>query len=224
VREQGNEAVVSAELEARLSRGRYDIMPPNKIWTEEIRLVREGGAWRVTRAIVRQGPDTEGVTEMGPVDVRHTAGGGGLHSTVEATAVLPARRAALEAALGDPKLWARAFPSVKAVESLGREGELERVRLTFTDAENTLTILVRPVSTSGDPKFPVTAVAWDAEGGPRAIPYARGSWVLKPYTDGTRITLRLVFDPRPWPKGVGEVFSPERAAEAVLGLEKTALR
>ena len=217
VREQGNEAVVSAELEARLSRGRYDIMPPNKIWTEEIRLVREGGAWRVTRKVIRQGPDTKWVTEMWPVDVRYNeAPVPGMHSTIEATAVV--RALGVAGVLTDPKRWAGAFSSVKTAESLGQVDGMERVRLTFTN-DQSLTILVRPVSRSYDE----STLAWDAEGGGKAEPYARGRWVIKSLPDGSRITLRLVYDPRPMPKGVGpDVFSPQRAAEALLALEKTA--
>jgi hypothetical protein len=223
-RQQGSEALAAAEFTVKEVSDR-NLFPRFPVKTFELRLIREGGAWRVELPRVPTRRSAEQLTEVGPVDVRHTAGGGGMHSTLEATAVVPARRASLETALSDPKLWARAFPLVDAVESLGREGELERVRLTFSGTDQPITIMVRPVSRSGDPTSPNTAVLWEVEGGLKARAYARGSWVIKPYPDGTRITLKLVFDPRPSPKGVGtEIFSPERASEAVLGLEKAALR
>jgi hypothetical protein len=223
-RQRGDEAVVAADFTVKEVSDR-NFFPRWVVKTVEIQLVREAGAWRVERPRVPVTPHYGEVTEVGPVDVRLTPGGGGMHSTLEATTVVPTRRAPLEAALGDPMLWANALPSVRAVESLGREGEQERLRLTFAGTDQTLTILARPVVRPRDPTDTDTAVGWHVEGGPNAMPYARGSWLIKPYPDGTRIILRIVFDPRPWPKGVGtEVFSAERASQAVLALEKSALR
>ena len=223
-RQQGDEAVVAAEFTVRVVSDRR-LLPGSMVQTEELRLIREAGAWRVERPRAAVTPRFDQLTEVGPVDVRLTPGGGGLHSTLEATAIVPTKRAPLEAALGEPMLWATALPSVTAVESLGREGEQQRLRLTFAGTDQSITILARPVSRPRNSMETDTAVFWHVEGGPNAAPYARGSWVIKPYPDGTRIILKLVFDPRPWRKGVGtEVFSVERAGQAVLALEKSALQ
>ena len=226
-RQQGDEAVVAAQFTVRVVSD-YRLLPSSQVETVEVRLIREAGAWRVDRPrakrLVSSGIDR--FAEIGPVDVRLTVGGGGMHSTLEATGIVPTRGAPLEAALSDPKIWLHAIPSVKAVEFLGPEGESERVRLTFTDADQSMTILARPASKPRNASETVTAVGWSHHGGPRGSPFVSGSWKINPYPDGTRITLRIVFDPRPWPKGgVGEqVFSEERAAEAVLALEKAALK
>ena len=43
--------------------------------------------------------------------------------------------------------------------------------------------------------------------------------------DGTRVTLRIFINPKHWPGTVAEgIFSSERMAQAVLGLEKAALK
>ena len=69
-----------------------------------------------------------------------------------------------------------------------------------------------------------TSRAWDAEGGNYAPVYFRGSWRLEPHQDGsTRVTLLIVMIHNHWGGDVSQgIFSAERMAEAVLGLEKAA--
>ena len=223
VRQQGDEAVVAAKFVVEAPRHRYDFFPPSAVVTEELRLVREGGAWRVSlpRVSIGRGPDWR-LVEVGPVDVFYPAKSfSGLADQLEATAVVSARSDALEPALRDPQSWARVLPSVKAVQPLQRTGELERLQLTFGEPDRSLIVTTKLSGKQVDRPLQETSVLWSAEGGIKAPIYFRGSWRLQPHEDGsTRVTLLLVIIRSQWPEGMA---SAERLAQAVLDLEKAAL-
>jgi hypothetical protein len=65
---------------------------------------------------------------------------------------------------------------------------------------------------------------WDVEEELKAPVYMRGEWYLTPNGDeGTRVKLTIVLDPRHWPASE-RLFSPERMANALLDLEKVAVK
>jgi hypothetical protein len=227
VRQQGDEAVVAAEFVVRTHRHMYDFFPPAVVVTEELRLVREGGAWRVDlpRVKIGRGPHWR-LVEIGPVDVFFPAKSfAGLADQLEATAVVTTPRDTLEPALRDPQSWARALPlSVTAVQPLPPTGELERVQLSFAEPDRSLTITTKLSGKEVDRPMQEISLQWNAEGGNKAPVYFRGSWRLEPHTDGsTRISLLLVLIRDQWPgDGAEGVLSVERMAQAVLDLEKAA--
>jgi hypothetical protein len=228
VRQQGDEAVVAAKFVVEAPRHRYDFFAPSAVVTEELRLVREEGAWRVElpRVSIGRGPDWR-LVEVGPVDVFYPVKSfSGLADRIEATAVVRASRDTLAPALRDPQSWARALPSVKEVQPLGRAGELERVQLFFAEPDRSLTITTKLSGKQVDRPLQETSLQWDAEGANKAPVYFRGSWRLQPHEDGsTRVTLLLVIIRGQWPGDVaGGFFSAERLAHAVLELEKAALK
>ena len=221
VRSHGNEAVVAAGFGGRqVSSNR--LLPGRIEWNEELRLVREGGSWKVALALGKVEPAYPQLTEVGPVDVFIEPVVRGLHQRLEATSVSRAPRAGLEAVVRDPEGWASVLPSFKAIEPLERAGELDRVRLSFADPSTPVPMRVRLSAKAADPMKDATTIAWDVEGDTRAPAYMRGRWDLTPNTDGTtRVKLTLVIDPRHWPEGL---FSAERMANAVRDLEKAALK
>jgi len=227
VRQQGDEAVVAVDLNTRPSRFRYDIAPPVKVVTEETRLVREAGNWRVVR------PPREDITrgpgwrpkEFGPVDVMVPERfNPGLIDKFEATAVVRTSADTLERALRDPQRWALSLPGVKAVLPADPAGETPRVLLRFDEADlvlpNRVRLYVKPASPSRDE----SSVMWDAEESKASPVHFRGSWKLEPHEDGsTRITLLFHLDIKQWPgDSARRIFSEERLAKAVLDLEKAA--
>lgn len=219
VRQQGNEAVVAAEF--YLQSSRYDIFPRFDAQPQEIKLIHEGGAWRVDLPRIRiERP--RGLEEVGPVDVTYVPSGNLGRDRLEATVVTRTARGSLIAVARDPILWARAIPSVTSVQPLERSGDRELVRLTFAGADRAITVAVRFSDPKDDPNARQTAVLWEAEGGDKAPVYLRGSWRLTPYsTGGMRVSLVLFFDSRQWPGNPAtEIFSAERMAQAVLGLGK----
>ena len=222
-RQQGNEAVAAADFTVKVVSDRR-LFASYTVKTEELRLIREGGAWRVERPRVAIGPGPGWrLTEVGPVDVLYQPGYP-LHDQLQATVVVRAKRDVLHAALRDAMFWARALPSIEAVQPMERTGESERIQLSFAGAGHSLTVAVR---TSGKPSSEGSeaAVLWEVESGTKAPVYFRGSWRLKPYSDGTRITLHLVLNRRQWPGDVAEgMFSAQRMANAVLELERAALK
>lgn len=222
-RQQGNEAVAAADFVVKVVSDRR-LLPHYMVKTEELRLIREAGAWRVERPRVAIGPGPGWrLTEVGPVDVLYQPGYP-LRDQLQATVVVRAPRDTLHAALRDATFWARALPSIEAIRPMERTGELERVQLSFAGADRSLTVAVR-TSSAPSSQASEAAVLWEVEGGDKAPVYFRGSWRLKPYSDGTRVTLHLVFNRKQWPGDVTEgMLSAERMAEAVLGLEKAALK
>ncbi len=225
-RQQGDEAVVTAEFTVRVSRRKYDYFPPATVVTRELRLVREAGAWRVELPRIKIGPGSDRrLVEVGPVDVYYPVKFfAGLHNRLEATAVVRASRDALEPALRDPQSWARVLPSVNAAQPLERAGELERVQLLFAEPDRSITVTTRLSGKQADSPMRETSLQWEVEGSNKAPVYLRGSWRLEPHQDGsTRVTLLLLIDTKQWPGNITEgIFSAERIAEAVLGLEKAA--
>jgi hypothetical protein len=140
VRQQGDEAVVAIDVVTHPSRYRYDLFPPAKLVSQEVKLVREAGAWRVDLPPIEdftRGPAWH-PQEFGPVDVMmpeqyHP----GLIDNFEATAVLRASRDALERALRDPQRWALALPGIHAIEPAERLGDYARIRFRFEDPDRT---------------------------------------------------------------------------------------
>ena len=227
VRQQGDEAVVAVDLITRPSRYRYDIAPPAKVVTEETRLVREAGNWRVVRQPredITRGPAWR-PKEFGPVDVMVPERfNPGLIDKFEATAVVRASRDALEPALRDPQRWALALPGVKAVQPAEPAGETPRVLLRFEEADLVLPTRVRAYGKPASPSRDESSVMWDAEESKASPVHFRGSWKLKPHEDGsTRITLVFHLDIRQWPgDSARRIFTEERIAKAVENLEKAA--
>lgn len=226
-RQQRDEAVVAADFSVRLPAKRSDFFPKYVVQTKEVRLVREGDAWRVELPRVPIGREGMRLVEVGPVDVFHPERSFyDLATRMEATAVSRTPRAALESALHDPQRWSRVLPSVTAVEPLERAGELERVRLSFAEPERTLTVGFNvPGKQPSDPTQTTdSALRWNVEGGNKAPVYFRGSWELHTHQDGsTRVTLILLIIPKEWPDDATErIFSAERMAQAVMGFEAAA--
>jgi hypothetical protein len=223
-RQQGNETIVAAEFKIKVISSR-SFFPQYPTVTKELRLIREGGAWRVERPRVTIGRPHERLTEIGPVDVfQEEKTFWDSHSTPTATAMTRARRDALTSALRDSSFWARVLPSVKSVQMLERAGESERVQLTFEGADQSLTVALQPRSAPSSNEAEA-AVLWEVEGGNKAPLYLRGAWRLMPCPDGTRITLHIVFNRRQWPgDAASEIFSAKHLAQAVLNLEKAALK
>lgn len=227
-RQHGDEAVVAADFIGKAPRNRYDIFfPPSVVTTEELRLVREAGAWRVEQPRLPIGREGCQLIEVGPVDVfQEPRPPAGLLRRLEATAVSRVPRATLDSALRDPKFWTHALPSVSAAEPLKRTAELDRVRLAFAvEPERSLIVTVNPSGKPVDSTSDWTTLQWNVEDGNKAPVYLRGSMTLRPHHDGTRVTLVLFIDPKQWPGDAAEeMFSAQHMAQAVLGLDKVALK
>lgn len=190
------------------------------------KLIREDGTWKVDPPRVQPRPPGDRRTEVGPVDVYHGAVVWGLLQKMEATAIVRAPRESLDAVLRDPAAWARVLPSFKSIEPLERAGELDRARISFAAPERSVTVLFRrDGKISGDQTTNWSSLRWDPEGGNKATVYMRGGWRLESLPNGTRVRLDLYIDPKHWPADAAEgMFSAERLANAVLDLEKAALK
>lgn len=226
VRQQGDTAVVAAEFSAKVQRHRYDfIFAPTVVGTEELRLVREAGTWRVEQPRIPIGREGARLIEVGPVDVFQDPCIPGLHCKLEATAVSRVPRHSLDSALRDPTIWARVLPSVSAAEPLEHTGDAERIQLTFAaEAERSLTVVVNRPDRPLEPTTAWTAVQWSVEDGNKAPVYIRGWWNLRPHHDGTRVTMTVVLDPKQWSGGAVEgAFSAEWMAQALFDLDTAAL-
>lgn len=187
---------------------------------EELRLIREDGAWRVEPPRLKVGRDRlpgERVVEVGAVDVSvfpHNRLG---QDVVEATAVARAPRTKIESVLRDPVSWANLFPQILTVDVLEATGGSQRVRLVFAGSERPVIITV---NTPGER---IDRLRFDAgHNGPVMF---WGWWNLSPHHDGTRVALYFVINKKQWPGDLGErLLAPERIADAVLGLEQAALK
>jgi hypothetical protein len=113
VRQSGDEAHVSREFTVGHWINKYVRYGPWQEGTEELRLIREDGAWRVElprMPVGRPRATGERLVEIGRVDVSsfpHNALGQDL---VEATVVSTAPRVSIEAVLRDPLTWANLSP------------------------------------------------------------------------------------------------------------------
>ena len=218
VSSKGDEAIVSVIILDRVPRSRYDLFPPESELPEQITLVREGGAWKVDLPRVPVQPSHADLQEVGDVDVLVGQRVNGLHQNLEATAIVRVPLGALDAALADPAAWGGALPSFQSIERMERVGDVDRVRIAFVDPGPAVVFKV----SRGAPRSEMDnrAVLWNVEDEVKAPAYMRGRWQLDPNTDGTtRVTLRLVIDPRHWPEGH---FSAERLGNAVRDFEKAA--
>ena len=218
VSSHGDEATVTLVIIDRISRRRYDYFPPESELTETLRLVREGGAWKVDLPRPHEERALRTLVEIGKVDVFVGHYAPGLHQRLEATMVTRAPRAALDAVLRDPQAWALALPSFRAIEPLERKGDAERVLLTFAEPARPVAFITS-MSQPRDPMDQVTR-GWNIEHDLQTAPYMRGRWDITSNQDGTaRVKLTLVINPQRWPEGH---FSAERLGSAVLDLEKAA--
>lgn len=113
VRQSGDEAHVSRVFTVGHWINKYVRYGPWQEGTEELRLIREDGAWRVElprMPVGRPRATGERLVEIGRVDVSsfpHNALGQDL---VEATVVSTAPRVSIEAVLRDPLTWANLSP------------------------------------------------------------------------------------------------------------------
>ena len=164
---------------------------------------------------------------LGIGDVRVTIGPPplpGRHQIFEATAVSRIPRDALERALRDPKGWAVALPSFKAIEPLGTTVQVQRARLAFAGVETPIVVTVKLAGRMTNAQTDWTSVLWSPEEELKAPVYMRGEWYLAANADGgTRVRLTIVIDPRHWP-GSERLFSSERMANALLDLERAAMK
>lgn len=219
----GGEAVVSAMFRGAAPRHAYDFMARFVEYTEELDLVREGGAWKVewprekvqsSQAVINVG--------VGPVDFRMDPVVRQLHHKLEATVPARVPRDTLEAVLLDPKAWANLLPAIKSMEPLGGTGNARLARLSFLDASKPIPVVVKVSGRPVDPKADSTSIEWEVEHGVEAPVYIRGAWTLKPNPDGTtQVGLVLVLNPRHWPD-YRRRFWADGMAKSVTRLVETA--
>src|SRR5688572_25956067 len=191
---QGDRATVAVILRGRISRGRWDTPGEMTQWTEEVRLVREAGAWKI------DGPRSDEEKLPGrlldPAEVRVTISPPpepGRHQVLEAMAFSRVSRDALDAVLVDPQAWAAALPSFKAIERLERSGKVGRARLAFADPTTPIPVTVRISGKPNNANAGFTSLFWDVEQALKAPVYMRGEWYLGPDNEGTtRVKLTIV--------------------------------
>ena len=221
VRQSGDEAIVTREYSVGHWLNKY--IRHHGIYyegTEDLRLVREDGAWRVERPRGRVGRERspgERLVEVGRVDVStfpHNRLG---QDVVDATAVARAPREKIESVLRDPVAWGSLFPLIQTVDVLETNGDSQRIRLVFTGSDRPVIVTVKT------PGERIDRLRFDA--GHNMPVMFWGWWNLSNHHDGTRIALYLVINKKQWPGDMGErLLAPERIAEAVLGLEQAALK
>jgi hypothetical protein len=220
VRQSGDEAIVVREYIIGHWSNKYIKMGPYQEGTEELRLIREDGAWRVERPPIPVGRERspgERLVEIGRVDVSsfpHNALG---QDVVEATVVSSAPRIKIESVLRDPVAWAHLFPLIQTVDVIEAAGGSQQVRLVFADWDRPVLVAVKIPGERFD------KLRFDA--GHNAPIMFWGWWNLSQHHSGTRVSLYLVINKAHWPGDMGErLLAPERIAQAVLGLEQAALR
>jgi hypothetical protein len=143
---------------------------------------------------------------------------------LEASANSRVDREALEAVLADPRGWAAVLPSFKAIEPGEQVGKLGKAQLAFVPPSVPIPIRVQRAGRPNNPKVPFTTLIWYAEEEHKAPVYMRGEWYLTPNGDeGTRVKLTIVLNPQHWPAS-DRLFSSERMANALLDLEKAAVK
>src|SRR5688572_26215381 len=222
VRTQGDEATVAVKWRGRVSQRFYYLPGPMTEWTEEVKLVREGGAWKVDLPRPKEQKRLDKRVEFGDVEVSIGPAVAGLHQRLEAEGFSRVPRDALDAVLRDPRAWAAVLPSFKAIEPLERAGNLDRVHLTFADPATPIPVTVRIAGRPIDAKERSTSLQWQVEKDVKAPVYMRGQWYLDATDSGTtRVRLTLVIDPRHWP-GSESLFSAERLASSLREFERAA--
>jgi hypothetical protein len=222
---QGDRATVAVIMRGRISRGRWDTPGEMTQWTEEVRLVREGGAWKIDGPRSNEEKLPGVLLDAAEVRVRISpTPEPGRHQVLEAMAISRVSRDALDAVLVDPQAWAAALPSFKAIEPLERSGKVGRARLAFADPATAIPVTVRVSGKPNNAKAGFTSLFWDVEQELKAPVYMRGEWYLGANNDGTtRVKLTIVIDPRHWP-GSERLFSAQRMADALVELEKAAAK
>ena len=221
---QGDSATVAVILRGMIPRGRWEAPGEMTQWTEEVKLVREAGAWKV------DGPRREEERKPGrlldPAEARVTITPypeAGRHQVLEASAASWLPRDDLDAALVGAQAWARALPSFAAIESI-ETGKVGRARLSFAESAAPIAITMRIAGRPNNAKAGFTSITWAVEQEMKAPVYMRGEWHLAPDNNGTtRIKLTVVIDPRHWP-GSERLFSAQRMAQALVELERTAAK
>jgi hypothetical protein len=222
VRTQGDDATVTVVWRGRVSQRFYYLPGPITEWTEEVKLVREGGAWKIDLPRPKAQKRLDKLVEFGDVEVSIGPAVAGLHQRLEAEGFSRVPRDALDAVLRDPRAWAAVLPSFKAIEPLERTGNLDRALLSFADPATPIPVTARLAGRPVDARERSTSLQWQVEKDVKAPVYMRGAWFLDTTDNGaTRVRLTLVIDPRHWP-GSENLFSAERLANALLDLEKAA--
>jgi hypothetical protein len=222
VRTYGDEATVAVVWRGRVSRRFYYLPGPMTEWTEEVKLVREGGAWKVDLPRPKEQKRLDELIELGDVEVSIGLAVAGLHQKLEAEGFSRVPRDALDAVLRDPRVWAAVLPSFKAIEQRERAGNLDRALLSFADPAPQIPVTVSLTGRPVDAKERSTSLQWKVEKDAKAPVYMRGQWFLDTTDSGTtRVRLTLVIDPRHWP-GSEDLFSAERLANSLRDLEKAA--
>jgi hypothetical protein len=220
VRQSRDEAIVAREYTVGYWTNKYIKYGPWEEGTEELRLIREDGAWRVDSPRVPVGrPRSPGerLVEIGRVDVSSFPHNSLDQDVVEATVASSASRLKIESVLRDPASWANLFPLIKTVDVLEAVGGSQQVRLVFADWDRPVIVTV---NTPGER---IDRLRFDA--GHNAPIMFWGWWNLSQHHAGTRVRLYLVINKRQWPGDLGErILAPERIAQAVLGLEQAALK
>jgi hypothetical protein len=218
VRQGADEAFVAREWTVGHWLNKYIKYGPWSEGTEQLRLVREDGAWRVDTPLSPVGRERstgESVKEVGRVDVSvfpHNSLG---QDVLEANMGSPVPRPRFEAVLKEPAFWVKLLPLVETVDVLDAPEGSQRLRLNFTGSDRPVVVTV---NTPGER---IDRIRFDA--GHNAPIMFWGWWNLSYHPDGTRIQLRLFVNKKQWPGDMGErLAAPERLAEAVLALEQAA--
>ena len=222
VRAQGDEATVAVVWRGRVSTRFYYLPGPMTEWTEEVKLVREGGAWKIDLPRPKEHKRLDKLVAFGDVEVSIGLAVAGLHQRLEAEGFSRVPRDALDAVLRDPRAWATVLPSFKAIEPLERIGNLDRAQLSFADPATPIPVTARLAGRPVDARERSTSLQWQVEKDVKSPVYMRGQWFLDTTDNGTtRVRLTLVIDPRHWP-GSENLFSAERLANALRELERAA--
>src|SRR5688500_1096231 len=110
VRTHGDEASVAVVWRGRVSQ-RFNYLPgPMTEWTEEVKLVREGGAWKVDLPRPKEPKRLDKLVAFGDVEVSIGLAATGLHQRLEAEGLSRVHRDALDAVLRNPGAWAAVLP------------------------------------------------------------------------------------------------------------------
>lgn len=220
LRQNGYEAIVTREYTVGRWLNKFIKYGTYIESSEELRLIRENGAWRVDlprTPIGRERSKGETLIEVGSVDVSTYPHNRLDQDVVFATKVMRVPRNKIEAVLRDPVALAKLFPYIRTVKVLESTNDVQRLSLVFEGWDRPIII------TMNTPREHIDRLRFDA--GWNAPIMFTGWWNLSEHHDGTRVDLNFVINKRQWPMGMGDrIQAPERVASVVLDLEKEALK